>query len=33
MDYLLAQLAWYIVAAFAVGLVIGWFSCGPSERS
>ncbi len=33
MDYLIAQLAWYIAAAFAVGLAIGWFSCGPREKS
>ena len=27
MDYLAYQLVWWIVAAFVIGLVIGWFSC------
>lgn len=28
MDYLFVKLFWYIVAAFAVGLFVGWLSCG-----
>lgn len=31
MDYLVSQLVWYIVAAFAIGLVVGWVSCGRVE--
>ncbi len=27
MDYLLAQLIWYVVAAFALGVAVGWISC------
>jgi uncharacterized membrane protein YciS (DUF1049 family) len=27
MDYLVYQLSWWLVAAFAIGLVIGWLSC------
>lgn len=27
MDYLLVKLAWYVAAAFAFGLVVGWLSC------
>ncbi len=34
MDYLAYQLMWWLVAAFAIGLVIGWISCGraPTQR-
>ena len=28
MDYLAFQLIWWLLAAFALGLVIGWVSCG-----
>lgn len=28
MDYLLVKFAWYIAAAFVIGLGVGWFSCG-----
>jgi hypothetical protein len=31
MDYLLIKLFWYVVAAFVIGLVVGWISCGPVE--
>lgn len=31
MDYLLVKLLWYVVAAFAIGLVVGWASCGKVE--
>lgn len=27
MEYLVYKLAWWLVAAFAIGLVIGWVSC------
>jgi hypothetical protein len=27
MDFLALKLAWWLVAAFAIGLVIGWLSC------
>ena len=27
MDYLFIKLIWYIAAAFALGLVVGWLSC------
>lgn len=32
MDYLLAQLAWYVLAAFLIGLAVGWFSCTRADR-
>ncbi len=28
MDYLFVKLFWYVLAAFAIGLFVGWFSCG-----
>jgi uncharacterized membrane protein YciS (DUF1049 family) len=28
MDYLIVKLAWYLALAFAIGLIVGWFSCG-----
>ena len=28
MDYLAYKLAWWLVVAFGIGLVIGWMSCG-----
>lgn len=31
MDYLIYKLAWYLVAAFAIGLIVGWMSYGPAE--
>jgi hypothetical protein len=27
MDYLAYQLAWWLLAAFVIGLVIGWIAC------
>jgi hypothetical protein len=27
MEYLVYKLSWWLVAAFAVGLVAGWVSC------
>jgi hypothetical protein len=28
MDYLLAKLIWYVLGAYAIGLFVGWLSCG-----
>lgn len=28
MDYLFLKLGWYLLAAFAIGACVGWFSCG-----
>jgi hypothetical protein len=28
MDYLLTKLVWWLLLAFALGLVVGWLSCG-----
>lgn len=28
MDYLIVKLAWYLVAALALGLLVGWVGCG-----
>jgi len=28
MDYLVVKLAWYMATAFAIGVFVGWFSCG-----
>jgi hypothetical protein len=30
MDYLAYKLVWWLVAAFAIGLLIGWTSCSRS---
>ena len=27
MDYVFIKLIWYIAAAFALGLAVGWFAC------
>lgn len=27
MDYLFVKLFWYLAAAFAIGLLVGWVSC------
>lgn len=32
MDYLLVKLAWYVALAFAIGLIVGWVSCGRVEE-
>lgn len=31
-DYLALQLVWYLLGAFAFGLIIGWFSCSSRSR-
>lgn len=28
MDYLFVTLFWYVLIAFAIGLFVGWVSCG-----
>jgi len=30
MDYLIANLFWYGWLSFAIGVGVGWISCGPS---
>lgn len=32
MDYLAVQLVWYLAAAFAIGLLVGWVSCSRSKN-
>jgi hypothetical protein len=32
MEYLVYKLAWWLVAAFAISLVIGWISCSRPKR-
>jgi hypothetical protein len=32
MDYLIFKLMWWLLLAFAIGLVVGWLSCGRAER-
>ena len=32
MDYLIVKLAWYLLTAFALGLLVGWVGCGRSRR-
>ena len=31
MDYLIAKLAWYVLLAFSIGMVVGWLSCSRIE--
>jgi hypothetical protein len=31
MDYLVYKLVWWLLAAFAIGLVAGWLSCGRTD--
>lgn len=31
MEYLAYKLVWYLLIAFAVGLFVGWVSCGRTE--
>lgn len=31
MEYLFAKLFWYVVAAFVIGIFVGWISCGRVE--
>jgi len=32
MDYLVANLGWYMATAFAVGFVMAWISCSRVEE-
>lgn len=32
MDYLAVKLIWYLAAAFAIGLLVGWVSCSKSKN-
>ena len=32
MDYLVFKLFWWLLVAFAIGLVIGWLSCSWTMR-
>ena len=32
MDYLFLKLNWYIAVAFAIGLLVGWISCGRRQN-
>lgn len=31
MDYLFVKLLWYVLAALALGVAVGWYSCGRSD--
>lgn len=31
MDYLIAKIFWWLIVAFAIGLIIGWMSCSRPE--
>jgi hypothetical protein len=31
MDYLVANLAWYVAGAFATGFVVAWIACAKVE--
>jgi hypothetical protein len=31
MDYLAYKLVWWLLVAFAIGLVIGWLSCSRTK--
>lgn len=32
MDYLAFKLIWWLLLAFAIGLVVGWLSCSRAEN-
>jgi hypothetical protein len=32
MDYLAIELMWWLLAALALGFVVGWVSCSRTER-
>ena len=32
MDYLVYKLAWWLLAAFAIGICAGWLSCGREPK-
>jgi len=31
MSYLFLQMIWYVAAAFAIGLLVGWTTCSRAE--
>jgi hypothetical protein len=31
MEYLFFKLIWYVAVAFAIGLLVGWISCGHTQ--
>jgi hypothetical protein len=31
MDYLAFRLMWWLLLAFAIGMIVGWLSCGRVE--
>jgi len=31
MEYLAYKLVWWLLAAFAIGVLIGWLACGPAD--
>jgi uncharacterized membrane protein YciS (DUF1049 family) len=31
MEYLFFKLVWYVAVAFAIGLLVGWISCGRTQ--
>jgi uncharacterized membrane protein YciS (DUF1049 family) len=31
MEYLFFKLIWYVAVAFAIGLLVGWISCGRTQ--
>lgn len=31
MEYLFFKLVWYVAAAFVIGLLVGWVSCGRTQ--
>jgi hypothetical protein len=33
MEYLASKLLWWLLVAFALGLVVGWLSCGRAEKN
>jgi hypothetical protein len=32
MDYITFQMIWYLLVAFAFGLLVGWFACTRSDE-
>jgi hypothetical protein len=32
MDFLIAKLFWYVLAAFSMGLCVGWLSCSRIDK-
>ena len=32
MEFLISKLVWWLLAAFVLGLIVGWLSCGRTEN-